>query len=509
MAHQPYPFHPFYLGKNKTEYGRIRPYSLIMESEKTNWREEMKKLGRSAFEMSEMERLGFWPPSEDVRRQSEAALEEWQRLQQEIGPLRKRERELQKAIGEAGQVQSLLDEARRTRIARVKEERAARKIRREEERALRAEADKKWRGETLPYLGREVSSGLRYEGGGDAKLESAGLPVLRDAKEIAAALEISTQRLAWLGYHRGAAAVDHYRRWSVPKKSGGRRNLSSPKPALRAAQDWLLANVLSKVPVHNAAAAFRPGVHIGHNAARHAHLPGGPAVVLRLDLKDFFPSVTFARVKKGFVSLGYNEGVATIFALLCTEAPRVALSLDGQTHHVAVGARCVPQGAPTSPALTNILCRRLDARLEGMAAHFGFRYSRYADDLVFSSGDENANAVAMQNGALKIVAESGFQSNDEKTAIARRHRRQSVTGLVVNQNKNEQAGPRLSRRDLRNFRAFLHNYQTRGRDAMSEQLGKDSLSYAQGYLSFIHMVNAAQEAKIRRDFPWISAWHER
>jgi hypothetical protein len=184
------------------------------------------------------------------------------------------------------------------------------------------------------------------------------------------------------------------------------------------------------------------------------------------------------------------------------------LTLDGKKYHVALAQRSVPQGAPTSPALTNLLCRRLDARLSGMAAHFGFVYSRYADDLVFSSADEKANAPAMQSGALKVVEESGFVANDGKTAVLRPHRRQSVTGLVVNK-ANDDASPRLSRRDLRNFRAFLHSYQTRGREAMTERIGKDALAYAQGYLSFIHMVNAEQEAKIRRDFPWISAWHER
>jgi hypothetical protein len=294
----------------------------------------------------------------------------------------------------------------------------------------------------------------------------------------------------------------------VRKKSGSLRQLASPKPALRAAQDWILNSVLAHVEVHPAAAAFRPALHIGHNAARHAHAPTGPAFVIRLDLQEFFPSVTFARVKRGFVSLGYNDGVSSIFALLCTEAPRVGLALDGKTHYVALSQRSVPQGAPTSPALTNFLCRRLDARLTGMAAHFGFVYSRYADDLVFSSADENANAPAMQSGALKVVDDSGFAANESKTAILRAHRRQSVTGLVVNE-VNGDASPRLSRRDLRNFRAFLHQLHLRGREAMSEQIGKDALAYAQGYLSFIHMVNAAQEAKIRRDFPWLSAWHER
>jgi hypothetical protein len=140
-------------------------------------------------------------------------------------------------------------------------------------------------------------------------------------------------------------------------------------------------NVLSKVLVHEAAMAFRPGKNIAHNAQIHA----GANVVLRIDFKDFFPSITFKRVKWMFESLGFNEAISSLFALISTEAPRVALTLDGEKHHVAVTQRFLPQGACTSPAITNILCRVLDKRLSGAAGKLGFVYTRYADDLVFSS----------------------------------------------------------------------------------------------------------------------------
>ena len=107
---------------------------------------------------------------------------------------------------------------------------------------------------------------------------------------------------------------------------------------------------------------------------------------MRIDLKDFFPSIGFRRIKGLFESFGYNEGVSTVLALLCTEAPRVALTLADPTdaaadlrRYVAIGGRVLPQGACTSPAVTNILCRALDARLAGLARRFGYTYSRYAD----------------------------------------------------------------------------------------------------------------------------------
>jgi retron-type reverse transcriptase len=312
--------------------------------------------------------------------------------------------------------------------------------------------------------------------------------------------------LAWLTYHRGATVIDHYHHFTIAKKSGGRRAISSPKAKLRQAQSWLLENVLTKVEVHEAAMAFRPVLNIAHNAIRHA----GAQVIVRLDLKDFFPSITFKRVKQMFQHLGFNEGVATLFALLSTEAPRAELTLDGQKYFVAVTARFLPQGACTSPAITNILCRVLDKRLSGASQKLGFVYTRYADDLIFSarrdqSSGDKVNSVAMRDLATQIIADERFVVNDDKTAILRPRGRQTVTGLVVNaQNTPEDQGaPRVSRRDIRNFRAFLHQYERLGREAMTEKLEQDALSYARGYLSFIHMVSPQQAATIQEKHPWL------
>ncbi|RYG75240.1 RNA-directed DNA polymerase, partial [bacterium] len=292
-------------------------------------------------------------------------------------------------------------------------------------------------------------------------------------------------------YHRGASFVDHYHRFQIPKKRGGLRNVSAPKTKLRRAQNWVLANILTPLPVHEAAVAFRPGISTAQNAARHA----GKEVVVRLDLKDFFPSISFTRVKRLFQSFGYNEGCATVFALLCTEAPRVELALDGQKRHVAVGDRVLPQGACTSPAITNLLCRRLDARLTGVAAKEGFTYSRYADDLIFSSDTKRADVGWIFTFAQRIVTDEKFVVNAEKTMVMKPQNRQSVTGLVVN--SQDGLGPRVSRDDLRKFRAFLHGYEIKGREAMTEKIGQDALHYAKGYLAYINMSDPAKAAKLR------------
>ena len=487
-----------------------------------DWREQLKTLGKAEFQRREMERLGFWPPSpeevaqrvahvaeaEALRAQIENITADFRDVSEKVAPLQTRMTELEAQIARAEDVQEALAEVRRRRIERVRTERAARKLRKAQEQIEKREKDKQWRNKTLPFLGREVSSGLRFDVPSDeATLSAHGLPLLHSAEDVANFLEISTGQLAWLTYHREAAPLDHYRHFTIPKKSGGLRAISAPRPHLKQAQEKILRALLDPVPVHEAAMAFRPQTHIGHNAARHAHTEdGGAAIILKIDLKDFFPSITFKRVKGVFGTLGYNPGVSTLLALLCTEAPRVEAEFEGQKYFVAVSDRFLPQGAPSSPAITNVMCRRLDARLSGMARHYGFIYTRYADDLVFSSSNAKAEVLSLRTGVRQIIDDEKFVVNEQKVSIARRGGRQTVTGLVINA-LNHDGFPRPSRRDLRRFRAFLHDYEQRGREVLSEQMGQDALAYAGGYWAFIHMISPSQAAKLRAAHPWLEQFH--
>lgn len=472
----------------------------------TNWRDEIKKLGKREFERREMERLGFWPPqlvnAGEVRSKLSSINEALRDVAEQSRPLRLRQVEVEGDIASAGDVEAQIAIIRRARIERVKAAREDRKIRRTKEREEHLERDKQWRSEQLPHLGHGVSRRLRFDVASDAeKLARLRLPLWNEPKDLAAFLEITVGQLAWLCYHREAAPIDHYSHFSIPKKSGGTRAISAPRPYLKAAQSAILHNLLIHVPVHEAAAAFLPQKHIGHNAAKHAHLEtGGPSIVLRVDLKDFFPSITFDRIAGVFASLGYNPGISTLLALICTESPRVEATFDGQKSFVALGERFVPQGAPTSPALTNLLCRRLDSRLSGMAGHLGFVYTRYADDLVFSSSQNEARVVSLQRGVLKVLDSEGLVVNPNKIAVMRRGARQSVTGLVVNGGE----GPRVSRRDLKRFRAVLHDIETHGVEAVTEKMGHSAEHYARGYLAFIHMVSPDVAAKLRAKHEWLT-----
>jgi hypothetical protein len=212
-------------------------------------------------------------------------------------------------------------------------------------------------------------------------------------------------------------------------------------------------------------------------------------LVVKMDIRGFFPTVTWRRVRGVFRKAGYREQIATLLALLCTEAPREVVEHVGRTYYVSLGPRCLPQGAPTSPALTNALCLRLDQRLSGLARRFGWRYTRYADDLTFSLPARHAGEPKL--GALlglvqRIVAEEGFQLHPGKTRMARRGGQQSVTGLVV----NGSGGPRVPRRLRRQLRAAIHNLQ-KGK-ALPES---ESPARLAGYAAYVHMSNSTLGAE--------------
>lgn len=464
-----------------------------MEQSSLSVRDRVRLYGNEAVELEEMIRLGFWPPDEMAAERRSEALERLRRLTRELGQLREELAAVEEQISEAESVEALIADIRRRRIERVREERERRREQKLRETEEHHRIDQERRRQTPPFLGRGVSYRLRYEGGDNERVRSLGLPKLHTAVDIAQEIGIDEAEVSWLSYHRAAATIDHYYRFEIPKRSGGMRTISSPKSRLRVAQQWVLRAILDKLPVHDAAMAFRPGRSIAHNATLHT----GSAVVVRIDLKDFFPSVRFGRVRGLFHSFGYNEGVASILALLTTEAPRVELALDGRLWYVSMGDRQLPQGACTSPAITNLLCRRLDSRLAGLARQSEYTYSRYADDLVFSHDDPQSELTHFLWSVRAIVSGEGFTINQEKTRVMRPQHRQIVNGLVVNEQ------PHVSRQDLRRFRALLHHCETDGFAAVSSRLGRDAREYATGYVAYIRMIAPDRARQLMEAHPWL------
>ncbi|MGC3959993.1 MAG: reverse transcriptase family protein [Verrucomicrobiota bacterium] len=316
----------------------------------------------------------------------------------------------------------------------------------------------------------------------EAQLKRYGLPVWKTEEDVANVLGISLRELWFFAIHREKERQPHYVTFAIPKRSGGKRLIMAPKRRLKLIQRKLLELLVEKLPVSEHAHAFRRGRSIRTGAEPHV----GKPLVLKFDLQDFFPSVTFARVRGLLIAYGYSFPVATTLAVLMTEAVRQPVEVDGQLFHVPVGMRHCVQGAPTSPGLCNALVLRLDHRLAGLGNKHGLNFTRYADDLTFSGALERAGAARIRHLVQRIVSEEGFCLNAEKTRLMGQGNRQTVTGVVVNRTLG------LSRQERRRMRAALHQLQ---RSQPPPEAGLQM--QIEGKLAYLAMLNPAQAENLR------------
>ncbi len=343
----------------------------------------------------------------------------------------------------------------------------------------------------IVFLGRGVSGGLADRRANIEKLQSLRLPVLATPADIAKALGHEISRLRWLAFHSDASAVTHYVRFQIPKKSGGTRELAAPHRDMAACQDWIRVNILDRIALHDAAHGFVANRSTLTNATPHVQ----KATVVNADVKDFFPSITFPRVKGVFQQLGYSPAAATVLALLCTECSRARVTFEGRELWVATGPRGLPQGASTSPALSNLVARGLDGRLAGLAKKLGWTYTRYADDLTFSANAEGSAKTAWLLARLRhIVGEENFVVNEKKTRVQRPNAQQTVTGIVVNQH------PNIPRDTVRRIRAILHRAKTGGLAAQNHEQHPYFESWVGGMIAYIKMVNPSRGLELKTAF---------
>ena len=421
--------------------------------------------------LEEMIQLGFWPdgeaapvPAADMIRERAEAMRELSELQRQNALWSDPERALK--------------EMHKRRMAEAMARRKDTKRQHAQARQDRAQAWHERRKHDVLYLGEGVSGGLHIRDAG--KPLQTGLPALADAKALADAMGVALTELRFLCFNRAVSTVSHYQRFRIPKKTGGERLISAPMPRLKRAQYWVLDNILAHAPLHEAAHGFVPQRSILSNARNHV----GKDVVINLDLKDFFPTLTYVRVKGLFEAMGYAEAVAIPLALLCTEPVIDEMQLDGDRYFVANGPRLLPQGAPTSPAITNLICRKLDRRLSGLAQKLGFTYSRYADDLTFSVSEEGVRKIGTLLKAVHgIVEAEGFHVHPDKTRVMRKSARQEVTGLTVNKRV---AVPRDL---LRRFRAVLQQVEKHGPEGKHFGPGKNVVRSLLGFGHFVAMVD--------------------
>ncbi len=298
------------------------------------------------------------------------------------------------------------------------------------------------------------------------------VPVIATPAELANFLEIDPGELDWFADIQGRERTSrieplrHYRyRW-VAKRSGTFRLLEAPKPRLKRFQRVVLDAILALIPPHESAHGFRPGRSITTFAAPHV----GRSIVLKMDLRDFFISITSTRVTALYLTAGYPERVASLLSGLSTNS--VPIAIMNQASRIAsenprsnlaweaghqYGRPHLPQGAPTSPALANLIAYRFDARLAGLAAAAGATYTRYADDLVFSGDDSFARSInRFSTHVAAIALEEGFAVQHRKTRIMRQGVRQRAAGVVINQKIN------LPRDEYDRLKAILSNCVNHG-----------------------------------------------
>jgi hypothetical protein len=271
--------------------------------------------------------------------------------------------------------------------------------------------------------------------------------------------------------------------------------------ALKAIQRRILHEILDPIPPHPAAHGFRRHRSVLTFASPHT----GRQIVLRFDLRDFFPSIRASRVHATFQTAGYPAHVAGLLTGLCTtrvsddawsERPAF-LKIDG---HLSQQLRCrhLPQGAPTSPALANLCAFRLDLRLQRLASSMRANYSRYADDMAFS-GDEDLERAArrFQVAVAAIADDEGFSLHFQKSRFMRRGSRQQLAGVVVNER------PNVSRGTYDELKAILTNCLRHGPSSQNRSGHPDFRNHLLGRIAHLRMINSNRGDKLLRLFDQI------
>lgn len=339
--------------------------------------------------------------------------------------------------------------------------------------------------------------------------ESWDIVPITSIAELAEWVGYEVDELLWfadlkgLGFRPKESKLRHYSYRILTKNSSSSvRVIESPKRRLKDIQIQTLKCLLQKIPPHESVHGFVKKRSVTTFVAPHV----SQDTVLRMDVKDFFPSFSAARVQAFFRTLGYPEPVADLLGALCTTAtPRDVWGKIASTfseERSFYTRRHLPQGVPTSPLLANLCFFRTDCRLNGLAKSVGARYTRYADDLAFSGSDQFGRvAERFTIHAAAILLEEGLSVNHRKTRIMRRAVRQQLAGIVVNDR------PNVPRPDFDRLKALLTNCARLGPESQNRDAKPDFRQHLQGRVEFVAMVNPFKGKKLQTIFNRI-AWPE-
>lgn len=286
-------------------------------------------------------------------------------------------------------------------------------------------------------------------------------------------VKITKKNISYFAFHK----KERYNRILIPKKNGTDRVLNAPVPFLKMLQRCLNTALNIVFTPHYAAYGFVPNKSIAQNAQQHINRN----FVFNVDLLDFFGNIQFKRVKTvlELSPFNLNDELAFLIANLCCYD------------------NTLPQGAPTSPTLSNVVCQKLDRRLTKLSKKYYARYTRYADDITFSSRKDVFDEKFV-NDLCEIIEDENFKINPAKTRLQDYTERQVVTGLTVNEKVN------VSQNYVREVRAMLHNwskygYKEANRRYKTSCIEKGNLSntdfikYIVGKLNFLKQVKGKED----------------
>lgn len=252
-----------------------------------------------------------------------------------------------------------------------------------------------------------------------------------------------------------------YRTFEISKRNGKPRTISEPLPSLKEIQLWILRNILENLPVSKFAKAYLLNKDIRDNAKYHINKP----LVLKLDIINFFGSISQKAVERIFFNLGYSSNISNLLSKLCT--------LNG----------VLPQGASTSPYLSNLYMNAFDNIVGAYAVKEKIRYTRYADDMTFSGEFDPTDVIAFIEKETKKI---GLYLNPDKTAVMRQNARQLVTGIVVN---NKMQAPREDRKNVRLEMHFIKKFGLTNHLRKTNNIKANYIHHLIGRINFFITIN--------------------
>jgi len=478
-----------------------------MSEKRTDYRQQAQTLGKKEFTLLKMQEYGFWPkhlPTPYEKQASETPeqynerkklLAEYDKIIRQIDELYKEKDDINRKLSQLKKEYDQTwdyEKIRQDVAQKIMQESIARRAQKKQERRLAKEqktlAWQKKKAENILFIGKGFSNALHDKETDQTKLQNLQMPVITDDKQLTEFLAIDYKQLRYLVYHRDVVTFDNYHRYTLAKAKGGERNIAAPKAILKNAQRKILEEILYKISPSQHTHGFLVQKSVITNAQAHQT---NPELLLTMDMQDFFPTVTFARVKGMFKNFGYSGYTASLLAMICTYCERMPIEVRGITRYVKTSERILPQGAPTSPMITNILCLKLDKRLSALAKKYNATYTRYADDMSFSfmSAPDTTVIGKFMGMVCSITKDEGFNINNNKTRFLRSNNCQCITGIVVN---NEQIG--VTKNWLKTFRAAIYNLNKL--KTAGNPLPSDKINEISGMASWLQSVNPNRYAKI-------------